>query len=105
MNLEAPKVVNTFQQPRNRTSLFQVILLIVVIVLFGWFLLRPKWSSLSAAQAQRDELLAQQQKQGQDIQKVHDLVAQMQNDADDVALLDETLPVESRVTRLQVLVS
>lgn len=85
--------------------MFQLVLLIVVIVLFGWFLVRPKTTKLSEYKSQRDDLKATQQKQASDIKTVHDLVAKMQSSAGDVALLDETLPIESRVTRLQVLLS
>lgn len=89
-------------QEHKRSSLFEAIILLVVVVLFGWFLLKPKNQSLSEQKSQADVLSKQATSTSEAKADLEKLVSQMRNNATDVALLDEALPLQSRLSKVEV---
>ncbi len=102
----------TTPQPQNTTEthskdfgspIVQSILLIIVLVLFSWFILRPK---LSTSAEQRSNLKAvQTQLAGikNDKQELNRLVEDLRAASDEVAKVDEALPLTGRVSKVYVL--
>ncbi len=83
--------------------IIQAALLLIVFVLFTWFILKPKLSksmeqrtNLKAAQAQLDGIKS-------DKQKLSQLVSELRNSEEDVAKVDEALPLNGRVSKVYVM--
>lgn len=89
-------------QEHKRSSLFEAIILLVVVVLFGWFLLKPKNQSLSEQKSQADILASQAASTAEAKADLEKLVSQMRSNTADVALLDEALPLQSRLSKVEV---
>lgn len=104
MALNPPSIQNS--SVRNKdfgNPIIQVILFAIVLVLFSWFLLKPKLSrsieyrsKLKAAQAQMAGI-------EQDKADLNRLVAELQSSDSDVAKVDEALPLNGRVSKAYVL--
>ncbi|HEX3099368.1 MAG TPA: hypothetical protein VHQ41_00140 [Patescibacteria group bacterium] len=85
------------------SPLAQAILLIIVLVLFSWFILKPKMTQLAQ---QRSELkAAQTQLAGirSDQESLNQLVQDLHDSSDQVAKVDEALPLNGRVSKVYVL--
>ena len=83
--------------------IIQAALLLIVFVLFTWFILKPK---LSQSLEQRTNLkAAQTQLEGikSDKQKLSQLVSELRNSQEDVAKVDEALPLSGRVSKVYVM--
>lgn len=85
------------------SPIFQAALILIVLVLFSWFILKP-WLSksldtraqLNSAQDQLDSIEADQR-------ELNRLVSELQSSPDEVALVDEALPLNGRVSKVNVL--
>ena len=86
-----------------RNSLAEIVALILVIVLVFWFFVKPKMVELSAVRADVKSEQAIANRVEADSAQLTKLVSKLQQSKKDVDLLDEALPLESRITRLEVL--
>lgn len=105
MDMKPPSVQNNTSSAvrTSSSSIIQIALLAIIFVLFSWFILKPKLShstevrsSLKAAEAQ----LAQTQQDQQDLKR---LVTDLRSSSDEVAKVDEALPLSGRVSKAYVL--
>lgn len=87
----------------KRGSLFEFSLMVLIVLLFGWFILKPQMAALSASQ----EDLKAAQSQLDDIRsnktQLLSLVDTMKKSTTEVASLDEALPIDNRITKIHVM--
>lgn len=99
-----PHSIEEFAQKQQITGpLGQSVLLLVAIILVGWFLLKPAYTDY---QTKRAELKAARQQLAnieKDKAELDRLASQLRNSEAEVKITDEALPLISRVTRLDVL--
>ena len=104
-------VQNFYQQNKQlQGSVAQTALLIIVIILFAWFIVRPQMSKVSHLKtdlkAQQDEFT----RVDNDKREMNRLIGLLKDaksqDAgtSNVDLIDEALPLDTRVTKAQVLI-
>ncbi len=105
MDMKPPSVQNNTSSAAraSNSSIIQIVLLAVIFVLFSWFILKPKLShstevrsNLKAAEAQ----LAQTQQDQQDLKR---LIGDLRSSSEEVAKVDEALPLSGRVSKAYVL--
>jgi Tfp pilus assembly protein PilO len=104
MAMNPPSIQNN--NSRSRTvgnPVVQGIMLAIILVLFSWFVLRPKLSQsletrseLTAVQAQ----FAQIQQEQQDLNR---LVEQLHSSPEQVAKVDEALPLNDRISKVYLM--
>ena len=104
MAMNPPSIQNGSTQSRSfGNPVVQAIMLLLILVLFSWFLLRPK---LSQSMESRTNLvgvqsqLAQIQQENKDLES---LVEQLHSSPDEIAKVDEALPLNGRVSKAYVL--
>lgn len=104
MAINPPSIQNSNTQPRDYNNpVVQIILLLIVLVLFSWFILKPKLShstevrsNLKASEAQLDSVKQDQQDLGQ-------LVSDLRDSSSEVSKVDEALPLSGRISKTYVL--
>jgi Tfp pilus assembly protein PilO len=104
MAFTPPSIHDVYENQQYTGPLSQSILLALVIVLIGWFLVKPQFTEFNA---QHDQLkAANSQMDALDKEKadLDRLVSQMQSSEQQVKITDEALPLTSRVSRVDVLV-
>ncbi len=104
MALNSQSFENAVQRQQLAGPLGQSVLLILVIVLFSWFLLKPAYSKYQ--QTHTDLAAAKQQLTAveNDKAELSRLVSQLKSSEQEVKITDEALPLIGRVTRLDVLI-
>lgn len=86
------------------SRLLQAVLLLIVLALFVWFIFIPRWNSYQQINQQL-ALLSNQEAQLQSEQaELNRLVSVMRQSTQEVALLDEALPLSSRPTKIAMLI-
>lgn len=85
-------------------SLTEVVLLIVMIGLFSWYMVLPKQASLKAKQAQVQQLQDDKSKIQSEIDGLNASIKTLSSSQTNLTDLDEALPLDSRTTKLQMLV-
>jgi Tfp pilus assembly protein PilO len=102
----APKLQST--KPRlaargRQASVFEFILVLLIVILFYMFIVQPKMAELKTNQ----ESLAAAQSQLQGIHtnkdKLSSLESTMKQSTAEVGLLDEALPIDTRITKIHVM--
>ncbi|MBI3231969.1 MAG: type 4a pilus biogenesis protein PilO [Candidatus Doudnabacteria bacterium] len=88
----------------KRTTLFELVVLLVIGGLFSWFIAWPKSKSLSEKKLQVDSLRQESAKLNEQQGKLQALVQQLKDSAKDIAKLDESFPLHSRRTWVYLLV-
>lgn len=105
MDLNTRSVENFAQRQQITGPLGQSVLLVVVIVLIGWFLVKPAYS----AYQERHTSLQTAKQQLSDVEKdkadLDRLVSQLHNSEQDVKITDEALPLNGRISKLDVLIN
>ncbi len=94
-----------FTSPTNkfRTSIVEIVATVLLIALVFWFFIKPKMTQLSEVRAQVSAQEAVLNHVQSDSAQLTDLISKLQQSKDDIALVDEALPLDSRVTRVHVL--
>ncbi len=90
--------LSTRQQIQN--PLLQTILIVVVIAVFGWFVLGPKYSKTQQTQGQLAELEDQRSSLEADQLELNKLINELEDSKDEVKLLDEAVPLTARPTKI-----
>lgn len=88
---------------KYRNAMVELVLLIIVAGLFGWFLILPKKAELDQTQKSLDEITAQRTKLEGQVQTLQELSQKLGSSGQDVTKLDEALPLEERQVRTQML--
>lgn len=107
MNLTPPQVKQTTKTSTgvSRFSTGEIVMLIIFIVLVGWYLIKPKYSELGKRKVELAQVEADKKK----LQDTEDLIVKLHSDLqkaenkDSITLLDEAVPLESRTTRIYIL--
>ncbi len=81
----------------------QGILVLVVLVLFSWFILSPKYAATQQTGTQLKNAQSQLAKTMADQSELNRLINDLHSAPEDVALLDEALPLNDRVTQVNLL--
>src|SRR6476469_5499542 len=91
------------EERRLGSPIVQGILVLVVLVLFSWFILRPKLAATMQTRADLQTNQIQLAKVQADQAELNRLINDLHAAPDDVALLDEALPLNDRITHVQIL--
>lgn len=94
----APKVES------ERNNFIEIILLCIIIVLFSWFVLKPKVIILAQKRVELKNVEQQQEMVKTKKAEFEALVSKMQGAKADFTILDEALPLQPRGTKLMLLV-
>jgi Tfp pilus assembly protein PilO len=103
MELGVAKNIPRLSATKAQYSIFELVLLIAVIVLFSWFILQPKRAELSVQNQQLSQLTAESEKLNFELKTLQNLIATLQNHKQDVLNLDEALPLDGKITKLHLL--
>ncbi len=104
MALIPQNITDTINKNRSTGSnVLQAFLLIVVLVLFSWFLMKPKISQSLQTRAELKVANDQKAKIALDEKEMKALVEKLHSSPDDVALVDEALPLSGRISKVDVL--
>ena len=103
MALTSTTPKSVYKRPDTGNPIIQAVLVLLALVLFSWFVLKP-WitkaldsrSQLSTAQKQLTATEADQR-------ELTRLVNELRSSPDEVALVDEALPLSGRVSKVNVL--
>src|SRR5262249_25125949 len=102
--MNAPTINSISQSAQMRNPVLQAVLIIILVVLFGWFVVLPKNSQVSEKKEQLATVAAQAQTLEADLAAVNKLVAELEASSDEVKLVDEALPLSNRPTKIALLV-
>lgn len=103
MATESPNLRTVYNSQQLRSPLLQSVLMIVVIVVFGWFVLQPKYATTQEQKGQLDTLEDQQATLEADREELNKLLNRLQSSDDQVKLLDEAIPLHTRSTETALL--
>lgn len=81
---------------------FEIGLLIIVIGLFYWFIVMPKKAAVETLQTQYQTLSQQQATVKENKKKLATAIAEMKAHPQEVAIINEALPLDNRVTKLYI---
>jgi len=87
-----------------RNSLVELVLLVVVCALFGWFVVLPKKAEVEAKKADLATIQGQESKMADKLAKLKTLVQTLQSSSLQTADLDQALPLDGKITRLKILI-
>jgi Tfp pilus assembly protein PilO len=109
MNLNLPKNFIKYSNPaltptKQSYSSFEIILLVVVAALVFWFLIQPKRAELADKKTTLTALQKEKTELKSNADRLEKLVKQLKNSKEDVAKLDEMLPLDVRETKVHLLV-
>ncbi len=107
MNLEIPKKISMGLPPQvqnSKTSLLEIVLLLVISVLFFWFIILPKQAQVNVKNEQLQKYTADQEKMKDSLDTITKLVKELKSHTADVAKLDDAIPLEGKNTNLQFLI-
>ncbi len=103
MGLQTPNFNSIYQTKQLHSPVLQSILMIIVIVIFGWFILLPKNDSISIQKQEYQAIKDQQTTLEKDQEQLNKLVNRLKDSEDEVKLLDEAVPLNTRATEVAVL--
>jgi Tfp pilus assembly protein PilO len=89
---------------QHRNSLFEVIILLAITILFLIFVVRPKYSMSKVKAAELKTAQSQYQTVESDRKTMNDLIDKLDDSKNDLALVDQALPLQGRVTSLDLLI-
>ena len=101
--MNSPTINSFTHNAQMRNPMLQAILIIIVVALFGWFIVLPKNTQVKDKTDQLATLEAQSQSLQSDMEAVNKLVAQLETSKDEVKLIDEALPLSNRPTKIALL--
>ncbi len=104
MQNQSPSYNTIYAQKQLRSPMLQSVLLIVIIVLFGWFILQPKYASTKASRAELDSFKQQQATLEADREELNRLINKLEDSEDEIKLVDEAVPLKTRATEISVLI-
>ncbi|QQS22803.1 hypothetical protein IPM19_04215 [bacterium] len=101
--MNTPNMNSIMRSKQAQNPLFQSILIIIVLVIFAWFILIPKFNSyveksnqLKSAEGQLDQIQA-------DEMEMNELISKLETSENQIKLVDEALPLATRATQLSIL--
>lgn len=103
MAMNPPSIINSARRREFGNPIIQIVLLLIVLVLVSWFVIKPK---ITAVIEQRKELKLAEQKMDkveEDQRDLNRLISELRSSPDEIALVDEALPLNGRVSKAYVL--
>ncbi len=88
----------------QRNSIMESVLMVAIIGLFWWFVVLPKKAEIATSQASLATLRGQESQMATTLKTLRQLVPQLNANQQQVQQLDEALPLDGNVIRLQLLV-
>jgi len=104
MAFQSPQISSLYHNKQLTSPVAVIVLLVMIIVLFSWFILKPKMSSVSAQHGNLKTLKSQLSAVDNEKRELNRLVAQLADSKDEVTLTDEALPLSGRTSKVHVLV-
>lgn len=98
-----PKNLNETYQKQSSNPVIQVILVLIVLVLFSWFLFRPRLATFNESRAQLKAAQNQLDTIESDQRDLDRLVKELRASKDEVAMVDEALPLNGRTSKTYML--
>jgi Tfp pilus assembly protein PilO len=103
MTFNTPEIKNSYQRRNFTNPTLQAVLLAIILVLFSWFILRPKLSQTSETRSNLSTAQAKLKQTQADQNNLNQLVSKLRSSKDEVALVDEALPLSGRVSKAHLL--
>lgn len=105
MDTNPPSIQNSSSRASLESSspIVQIVLLSIILVIFSWFVLKPKLSSSTEVRANLKTAESQLGKIQQDQQDLGRLLSELRSSTDEIAKVDEALPLSGRVSKAYVL--
>lgn len=103
MTFNTPDIKNSYQKRDFASPTLQAVLIVIILVLFSWFVVKPKLTSVNAARAELKSIEAKLSQTKGDEAQLNELLTKLHASADDVALVDEALPLSGRISKANVL--
>jgi hypothetical protein len=105
MALNPPGIMNSNRRRDFSNPIIQIVLLIIVIVLLSWFVVKPKYASTMQNRRELSSAKAKMAKVEEDQQELDRLISEMKSSPQDIALVDEALPLTGRVSKTYTLLN
>ncbi len=101
--MQTPNIDSLMRSKQAQNPLFQSILILIVLALFSWFILIPKFNSYS----EKSKILSTTENQLAQIEsdeiELNQLISKLESSENQIKLVDEALPLSSRPTQLSLL--
>ena len=101
---QVPTSLPSLHASPRQTTLFELLVLLVIGALFFWFVASPKAAKLSEQKNLAASLVAESGELGLQQKKLEGLIVQLKDSASDIGKLDEALPLHPRTTWMYLLV-
>lgn len=103
MTFNTPQIKNSYQQRDFTNPTLQAIMLAIIVVIFSWFIVKPKLADYTTTRNTLKTAQAKLKQSQEDQKNLNELIAKLRDSKDDVALIDEALPLQGRVSKSNVL--
>jgi Tfp pilus assembly protein PilO len=103
MVMNPPSISNSYQRRDFGNPIIQIFLSVVVLVLFSIFILKPKITQTYENKAKLAAAKSQLTQIEKDQKELNTLVNKLKSSPEEVALIDEALPLSGRVSKAYVL--
>lgn len=101
-----PNLTQSYHNNQSlKNPLLQSILVIIVIVLFSWFVLRPRLTTFNESRAQVQAAEAQFSKVESEKRDLDKLINELNSSPDELKAVDEALPLNGRISRVEYMMS
>ncbi len=104
MDLNTNKLNPFLSERRLSMSWFNLLALVLIVILFYWFMVRPKSAQQHTLDKNLTALSSTYQTVQNDKDELNSLVSKLQASKSEIKQLNEAIPLEDRTTRLYVLV-
>jgi Tfp pilus assembly protein PilO len=92
------------QSKPYRNALVEVTLLVVICGLFYWFVILPKQNEIGIKNSQLTQVQAEETQVSGNLATLQNLVKNLKSDSQNISQLDQTIPLDGNVVRLQLLI-
>lgn len=103
MALTPPSISNNNGRKDFSNPTIQIVILMIIVVLFSWFLLKPKLATTMETRKSLDTANAKLKQIENDKRDLNKLVNELQSSKKEVALVDEALPLGGRISKVNLL--
>jgi Tfp pilus assembly protein PilO len=103
MAFQTPSIQSVYQNKQLNSPLSQIILMLIVIVLFSWFLFKPKLTTVIENRKVLTAAKSQLASVDNEKRELNRLVQQLQSASSEVKLTEEALPLSGRTSKPHIL--
>lgn len=103
MAIIPPSLTETYKAKSLGSPVIQGVLVLIVLILFSWFIFRPRLAQFNESRAEVNAAKQQLDKIESDQRELNRLVNELRSSPDEVAILDEALPLSGRISKVNVL--